>query len=158
MQVDGDYDSENEGEVDSDADTDDEEEASRRPEKGPSRAPGGILTRTSSGALEPLTLKQHCEIVLAREVDLRNAASLLAYADALDAPALVDFCAEFVGSNLDGILVMGRDSDRACLLETSGALVSWNFVFQAAFSVGTLYIRTRYTFLRCIVVPGMYYF
>ncbi|CAM9129261.1 unnamed protein product, partial [Laminaria digitata] len=117
MQVDGDYDSENEGEADSDVDADDEEEASRRPEKGPSRAPGGILTRTSSGALEPLTLKQHCEIVLAREVDLRNAASLLAYADALDAPALVDFCAEFVGSNLDGILVMGRDSDRACLLE-----------------------------------------
>lgn len=71
----------------------------------------------------PLTLKQHCEIVLAREVDLRNAASLLAYADALDAPALVEYCAQFVSANLDGILVLGRESDRCCLLETCGALV-----------------------------------
>lgn len=115
--------SDNEGDLDSEGDGDDDEEAARRSES-PARTPGGILTRNSSGALEPLTLKQHCEIVLAREVDLRNAASLLAYADALDAPALVEFCAEFVSSNLDGILVMGRDSDRTCLLETSGALVS----------------------------------
>lgn len=135
--VNADDDSDNEAEVDSELDGDDDEEAVRRPES-PARAPGGILTRSSSGALEPLTLKQHCEIVLAREVDLRNAASLLAYADALDAPALVNFCAEFVGSNLDGILVMGRDSDRACLLETSGALVSWNFVLPGPFSVDTL--------------------
>lgn len=133
-----DDDSENEEEIDSELEGDDEEEVVRRSE-GPARAPGGILTKSSSGVLEPLSLKQHCEIVLAREVDLRNAASLLAYADALDAPALVNFCAEFVGSNLDGILVMGRDSDRACLLETSGALVSWNLCFRG------IYLWTRCT-------------
>lgn len=72
---------------------------------------------------EPPTLKQHCEMVLAREVDLRNAPTILAYADALDAPALVEYCAEFVSTNLDGILVLGRPSDQDCLLETSGALV-----------------------------------
>lgn len=78
-----------------------------------------------AGLSEPLTLKQQCEVVLAREVDLRNVCSILAYADALDAPALVKHCAEFVTANLDGILVLGRPGDRDCLLEASGALVSW---------------------------------
>lgn len=73
---------------------------------------------------EVLSLKQHCEVVLARVVDLRNASSMLAYADALDAPALTKYCADFVNANLDGILVLGRESDRECLLETSGRLVS----------------------------------
>ena len=141
--------------MDSEVDGDDDEEAVRRPE-GPAWAPGGILTRSSSGALEPLTLKQHCEIVLAREVDMRNAASLLAYADALDAPALVNFCAEFVGSNLDGILVMGRDSDRTCLLETSGALVSWNLCFRGLFLWAryTWYITSKQWYLLLIAVAA----
>lgn len=74
----------------------------------------------SSGVL---TLKQHCEIVLARLVDLRNAPSMLAYADALDAPALTKYCARFLNDNLDGVLVLARESDRECLLETEGTRV-----------------------------------
>lgn len=52
--------------------------------------------------------------------------SSLFFQDALDAPALVRFCAEFVRWNLDGILVMGRESDRSCLLEApASGVVSW---------------------------------
>lgn len=78
----------------------------------------------SSGLSEPLSLKQQCEVVLARQVDMRNVCSMLAFADTLDAPSLVKYCAEYVGNNLDGILVLGRPSDRECLLEASGPLVS----------------------------------
>lgn len=81
------------------------------------------ITERAPERSEVLTLKQQCEIVLARVVDLRNASSMLADADALDAPALTKYCAEFVNANLDGILVMGRENDRECLLETCGELV-----------------------------------
>lgn len=116
---------EEEGTIDSDSEFGDVEEGGGDRGGGvvAGRRDGIVITR-SDGMSEPLTLKEHCEMVLAREVDLSNASSLLAYADALDAPALVKYCAEFVSSNLDGILVVGRESDRYCLLETSGELVS----------------------------------
>lgn len=106
--------------IDSDlAGVGDEDEASPRDGEN-ATASAGFRASLS----EPWTLKQQCEVVLAREVDLRNVCSILAYADALDAPALVKYCAEFVSTNLDGILVLGRPSDRECLLEASGAMVS----------------------------------
>lgn len=83
----------------------------------------GLFTTDADGVSTPLTLKQHCEVALARGVDLSNASYVLAYASALDAPGLVEYCADFVRSNLDGILVIGRESDRRCLLEASGVLV-----------------------------------
>lgn len=83
----------------------------------------GLFTTDADGVSRPLTLKQHCEIVLARGVDLSNASYVLAYASALDAPGLGEYCADFVRFNLDGILVIGRESDRRCLLEASGVLV-----------------------------------
>ncbi|CAM9287761.1 unnamed protein product [Discosporangium mesarthrocarpum] len=69
---------------------------------------------------EPLTLKQHCEMVLAREVDLRNASTVLACAESMDAHALSSFCAEFIRQNLDAILVLGTEADRNCLLNATG--------------------------------------
>eukprot|EP00752_Nemacystus_decipiens_P013486 g11945.t1 len=81
----------------------------------------GFFSVNAGGGFEPLTLKQLCEAKLAQEVDLHNAGAVLAYADALDAPELVRFCAEFIRWNLDGILVMGRESDRSCLLEASAS-------------------------------------
>lgn len=115
--------SEQEGDVDSDFGDGAEDEKESPRDDHPETGVGAACFNDANEVLAPLSLKQHCEIVLAREVDLRNAASLLAYADALDAPALVEYCARFVSANLDGILVLGRESDRCCLLETSGALV-----------------------------------
>lgn len=116
---------ESKGELDSDSDLDSvDEEGDEQAVESVGELPAGLCRTRSDGGSEPLTLKQHCELALAREVDLRNAASLLAYADALDAPDLVKYCATFVSSNLDGMLVLGRESDRCCLLETCGTLVS----------------------------------
>ncbi|CAM9456319.1 unnamed protein product [Ectocarpus sp. 6 AP-2014] len=85
---------------------------------------GGLFTTNPAGGFEPLTLKQCCEAKLAREVDLHNAGAMLAYADALDAPALLLYCAEYVKRNLDAVLVLGCASTTSCLLEASGELVS----------------------------------
>lgn len=132
--------SEHRGEIESDFDGDGDEDDDRLADER-AALPGGICTTSLNGVREPLTLKQQCEMVLARKVDLLNAVSLFAYADALDAPGLVKYCAEFVCSNLDGILVMGRESDRCCLLETTGELVRWYFrlssdCFTSEFAVG----------------------
>ncbi|CAM9159061.1 unnamed protein product [Choristocarpus tenellus] len=87
---------------------------------------------------EVLTLKQLCEVVLAREVDLRNAPSILAYADVLDAPALASFCAEFVRQNLDAILVLASETDRKCLLEATGEQVRSMFDTHKARNLNAL--------------------
>ena len=108
---------------DSDSEHDGELEDKNRKEGHAHASLRDLYTTDANGMPEPLTLKQHCEVVLAREVDLSNASSLLAYADALDAPGLVEYCTEFVRSNLDGVLVVGRESDRRHLLETPGVLV-----------------------------------
>ncbi|CAM9442152.1 unnamed protein product, partial [Ectocarpus fasciculatus] len=85
---------------------------------------GGLFSKNPAGGFEPLTLKQYCEANLAREVDLHNAGAMLAYADALDAPALLLYCVEYVTRNLDAVLVLGCSSTTSCLLEAPGALVS----------------------------------
>lgn len=61
------------------------------------------------------------EICISISRHIRDTWPSLFFQDALDAPALVRFCAEFVRWNLDGILVMGRESDRSCLLEASAS-------------------------------------
>jgi len=69
---------------------------------------------------QPLTLKQTCEKVVCGLVDLRNAVSVLAHAEAYDAPALTAYCTQFIRRNLDGILVLGRPADMEFLLEDAG--------------------------------------
>lgn len=44
--------------------------------------------------------------------------------DALDAPELLLYCAEYIVRNLDAVLVLGCESTNCCLLEASGELVS----------------------------------
>jgi hypothetical protein len=58
-----------------------------------------------------------CEVALAKNVDMRNAVSVLAHAEALDAPDLANYCVEFIQRNLDGILITGRAADLDFLLE-----------------------------------------
>lgn len=105
-----------------DGDGEDEEDEKRK-DNDDTTPPGRLIATNSDGFSEPLSLKQHCEVALAREVDLRNATSWLAYADAMNSPALFKYCADFVSSNFDGILVLGRESDRCSLLETTDELV-----------------------------------
>eukprot|EP00903_Cladosiphon_okamuranus_P017449 g16073.t1 len=116
-------------EADLDSDGDDEEGLGYADSKAAGL--GGLVSSNAHVGFEPLTLKQMCEAKLAQEVDLHNAGAVLAYADALDAPDLVRYCAEFVRWNLDGILVMGRESDRNCLLETSASGVASNLLCGA---------------------------
>ncbi|CAM9584671.1 unnamed protein product, partial [Scytosiphon promiscuus] len=86
--------------------------------------PSDLAASAAAGRCEPLTLKQCCEVKLAKEVDLHNAGAMLAYADALDAPDLLLYCAEYIVRNLDAVLVLGCESTNCCLLEASGVLAS----------------------------------
>lgn len=76
------------------------------------------------------SLKELCERTIAAQVDMRNAISVLAHAEALDAKDLAGFCVEFVQRNLDGILVAGRPADLDFLLEDAADDV--NTLFQDA--------------------------
>ncbi len=70
------------------------------------------------------SLKELCERSIAQQVDMRNAISVLAHAEALDAGALADYCVEYVSRNMDGILVAGRPADLDYLLEEAADDVS----------------------------------
>ncbi|KAG5189966.1 hypothetical protein JKP88DRAFT_352879 [Tribonema minus] len=68
-----------------------------------------------------LSLKQLCEVILAREVDLKSVPYILAHAHALEAPALTAFCAEYARRNLDAVLVLGGRAAWDLLLDADGA-------------------------------------
>lgn len=76
------------------------------------------------------TLKALCERTIASHVDIRNAISVLAHAEALDSRELANYCVDFVQRNLDGILVAGRPADLDFLLEDAADEV--NTLFQAS--------------------------
>ncbi|CAM9399175.1 unnamed protein product, partial [Hapterophycus canaliculatus] len=119
------FDEDEEGDADSDLD-DVNHGGDAHEEDGFARHNGLSSVTANAAAIrcEPLTLKQCCEVKLAKEVDLHNAGAMLAYADALDAPDLLLFCAEYIVRNLDAVLVLGCESTNCCLLEASGALAS----------------------------------
>lgn len=62
------------------------------------------------------TLKQLCERSLAQSVNIKNAISLLAHAEILDANLLAAFCVQFIECNFDAILVSSKPSDLDVLM------------------------------------------
>jgi len=92
---------------------------------------GGLASSLPALIVLP-TLKELCERAIAAQVDMRNAISVLAHAEALDSRELAGYCVEFVQRNLDGILVAGRPADLDFLLEDAADDV--NTLFQEASS------------------------
>lgn len=64
------------------------------PSRPSSRA--GFSSAAAATSASPLTLKQLAERTIAVNVDMKNAVSVLAHAEALDSPDLADFCVEFI--------------------------------------------------------------
>merc|ERR1711871_645996 len=88
-------------------DSDDASEVSR--ENGHARHQDHVRTTSN--------LKRLCEISLCKSVDLANVIDLLAYAEALDARALADYCATFIRINFDALLVGASPSMLSMLRE-----------------------------------------
>ena len=64
----------------------------------------------------PLSLKELCELRLAREVTVRNSPRLLDFANTYQAHALAQFCEQFITSNLDAVFVISKRSDLELLV------------------------------------------
>lgn len=70
-----------EGDADSDLDDGDDEGDGHEGDDGGGHEGFSLLgANAAAGGCEPLTLKQCCEVKLAKEVDLHNAGAMLAYA------------------------------------------------------------------------------
>lgn len=67
-----------------------------------------------------LSLKEICVRELAKNIDLRNATSLLSIADQFYSTSLSNFCASFIKRNLDAILVQNKSSDLDILIQDLG--------------------------------------
>jgi hypothetical protein len=80
------------------------------------------ISETFDNYSQVLTLKELCEIRIAKSVDTRNVVALLANAEALDAKGLAAFCNQYIRSNFDAILVQSKLADLDILIDDSGSL------------------------------------
>jgi hypothetical protein len=76
---------------------------------------------------EVLTLKQYCELEVARSVDITNVAQVLEYANILGALALAQYCSTFILMNLDSVLTQGRMNDLDILISDILETATSNF-------------------------------
>lgn len=59
---------------------------------------------TSTPSFDPPSLQRHCELAIAHHVDTHNIITILEKAASFYSTFLIDYCCEFLGANLDGIL------------------------------------------------------
>mmetsp|Transcript_25104 Transcript_25104/g.60417 ORF Transcript_25104/g.60417 Transcript_25104/m.60417 type:complete len:1605 (+) Transcript_25104:425-5239(+) len=73
--------------------------------------------------VEPLSLQEHAAIEISRNVDIFNVVPVALVAHRLNCQPLMNYCAEFIRKNLDGVLSVGNKNDFTSFLSTKRACV-----------------------------------
>ncbi|GMH96687.1 hypothetical protein TrST_g5285 [Triparma strigata] len=69
-----------------------------------SDAAEGLPEEPGAEVFNPLSLQRGCELAIAKHVDTHNVVTILEKAASFYSSFLIDYCCEFLGSNLDGVL------------------------------------------------------